>query len=52
MAEFKNITISIPIDVFERVDRLAPRKKWGSNDVRDFYTRILCKEWNQRTFLN
>jgi len=38
--EFKKITISIPVEVYERVENLAPRKKWGSNDVRDFYTRL------------
>lgn len=40
MSEHKNIAISLPIDVYERVEKLAPRKKHGRNDVRDFYTRI------------
>jgi hypothetical protein len=51
MAQLKTITISIPVDVYERVETLAPRKKWGSNDVRDFYTRIFLLGMQSPEFL-
>lgn len=39
MSTFK-ITIEVPEDVYNRVKRLAPRKEWGENHKRDFYSKI------------
>lgn len=51
MSQTKQITISIPIEAFERVERVSPRKKWGTNDVRDFYTSIFMQGLESSEFL-
>ena len=40
MPEFKLITISIPLDVYERVEALCPSKRKGRNRVPEFHTKI------------
>lgn len=51
MSTFKKITVCVPIDVYERVEKLAPRKRWGSNDVQDFYTHIFLQGLQSPEFL-
>ena len=36
----KHVTISIPVDVYERVKKLAPQKKWEANNILEFHTQI------------
>ena len=36
----KHVTISIPVDVYERVKKLAPQKRWEANNIQEFYTQI------------
>jgi hypothetical protein len=38
-----NITISIPEDTYNRLQRVAPKKEWGENHKRQFYTNIFMK---------
>ena len=38
--ETKNITIPIPIDIYNRVEKLRPAKKNGRHDIAEFYTEI------------
>src|ERR1017187_6522034 len=52
MDTFKNITIRIPVDVYNRVERLAPRKKWGRNDIQEFWTHILLDGLEHPRFIN
>lgn len=51
MPEFKNITISIPLDVYERVETLCPGKRCGQNRIRDFYTNIFLQGVESPEFL-
>jgi hypothetical protein len=52
MDTFKHITICIPIGVYNRVEKLAPRKKWGRNDVQEFHTQIYLDGLEHSRFLN
>lgn len=47
----KHFTISIPADVYERVKKLAPQKKWEANRIRDFYTQIFLDGLEHPRFL-
>src|ERR1035437_7786137 len=52
MDTFKNITIRIPVDVYDRIERLAPRKKWGRNDIQEFWTQIFLDGLGHPRFIN
>jgi len=51
MEAHKNITICIPIDVYNRVEKLCPKKKWGRNVIREFYTKIFLQGLESPNFL-
>ena len=36
----KHVTIVIPVDVYARVKKLAPQKKWEANNIQEFHTQI------------
>ena len=51
METHKSIAIRIPIDVYNRVEQLCPMKKWGRNDIRDFWTKIFLEGVESPYFL-
>lgn len=51
MATYKHVTISISVEVYERVNRLCPRKKWGENKKAQFWTDIFLKGLESPDFL-
>ena len=52
MDTFKNITIRIPVDVYNRIERLSPRKRKGQNNVQQFWTQIFVDGLEHPRFIN
>ena len=52
MDTFKNITIRIPVDVYNRIERLSPRKRKGQNNVQEFWTHIFLDGLEHPRFIN
>jgi hypothetical protein len=47
----KHVTICIPVDVYARVKKLAPQKKWETNNIQEFYTQIFLDGLEHPRFL-
>jgi hypothetical protein len=52
MDTFKSVTISIPVDVYNRVERLSPRKRRKRHHVKDFWTQIFLDGLEHSRFVN
>ena len=46
-----NITIAIPEETYNRVQRTAPKKEWGENHKRQFYTNVFLKGLESAEYL-
>ena len=51
METHKNISVRIPIEIYTRVEKLCPDKKWGRNNIRDFWTTIFLEGIESPYFL-
>jgi hypothetical protein len=49
--ETVNVTIAIPKDTYDRLQRLAPKKAWGENHKQQFYTNIFMNGLESTEFL-
>lgn len=51
MSTHKHVTIIIPSEDYNRIEPFIPAKRWGKNNVRDFWTKLFLQSLQSPYFL-